>query len=81
MLSRALLHAHSFQFLAGFARVLLPPLQINKQRLLPGELPFTLDYFALDTSQLVINSFGVPAVRVHLPRLSHPAARPKRGDV
>jgi len=30
VLSRALLRAHYFEFFTDFARVLLPPLQINK---------------------------------------------------
>lgn len=59
MLSRALLRAHPFQFFPGFACVFVLSLEGNKQRLLLGKPPFTLDYFALDTFQLVIDSLAV----------------------
>jgi hypothetical protein len=62
MISRALLRAHPFHFFPDFACVFVLPLEGNKERLLLGKPQFTLDYFALDTSQLVIESFGVHAV-------------------
>ena len=61
VLPRALLLAHPFQFFTDFGRVLVLPLKGNKQRFLFGKLPFTSDYFALDASQLVIDSFVVNA--------------------
>ena len=64
---RALLGAHPFEFFKNFACILVLPTQGNEERLLLGKLPFTLDDFALDTSQLVIERFGVYTTRVHLP--------------
>ena len=66
VLSRTLFRAHPLKFFTDFGRVLVLPLQSNKSRLLLGKLAFTLNYLTLDMSQLVIDSFGVRATRVHL---------------
>lgn len=53
VLSRTLFRAHHLKFFKDLARLLVLPSQGNKERLLLRELPFTLDYFALDTFQLI----------------------------
>jgi hypothetical protein len=58
LLAFALLRQHHFQFGPDLAFFILTS-ERNKQLLLFGELPFTLDYFPFNTSQLVVDGLGI----------------------